>query len=503
MSSAARDVTRRTVLRAASTAAACLAGEAALGPLASASAAAATRDASRLFGELDERIEAGMARYAIPGASVGVLYQGTEYVKGYGVTDVDNPVPVDGDTVFRIASTTKTFTGTAVMRLVEAGRLALDAPVRRYLPGFETAEPAVARRVTVRQLLNHTAGWVGNRDADTSTDDAALARYVAEVAQLPQLTTPGRVFSYNNAALAVAGRLIETVTGMPYERALHGLVLRPLRLEHSGFFAADVAGATVATSHAVDDGRAVTTSTFFEYPRARNPIGGLMSSARDQLRHARFHLGDGRVPGGGRRLLLPASLRGMQSPPGPGGTLLVELDGMGVTWMLRPSAQGVRIVQHGGNTAGQHSGFLMVPDREFALTLLTNSNGGAELVSELFSDDWALRRFAGIGNLPAQPQRLPAEALACYEGTYAQLSATEDGELVTGRLEVTAAAGQLIATVWGTEVARAAFYRPDYVVLLTPDGEVQAHRRADFVRGAGGRVDWLRIDGRLWRHESG
>ncbi|MEU0948321.1 serine hydrolase domain-containing protein [Streptomyces canus] len=81
------------------------------------------------FRALDAKIQAGIRTYAIPGAAVGVLWEGQEYVKGYGVTNVDHPVPVDGDTVFRVGSTTKTFTGTTIMRLVERGDVDLDAPV--------------------------------------------------------------------------------------------------------------------------------------------------------------------------------------------------------------------------------------------------------------------------------------------------------------------------------------------------------------------------------------
>src|SRR5262249_22662503 len=92
------------------------------------------------FRALDAKIQAAMARYGVPGVAVGVLAQGREYIQGYGVTNVDYPVPVDGDTLFRIGSTTKTFTGTTVMRLVEQGTLALDAPVRTYLPHFNTAD---------------------------------------------------------------------------------------------------------------------------------------------------------------------------------------------------------------------------------------------------------------------------------------------------------------------------------------------------------------------------
>src|SRR5262249_24203296 len=170
------------------------------------------------FRALDAKIRAGMARYGIPGVAVGVLAQGIEYVKGYGVTNVDYPVPVDGDTLFRIASTTKTFTGTTVMRLVEQGALDLQATVRTYLPGFQTADPSVAARVTLRQLLNHSAGWLGEYYEDTGPGDDALARYAAGMARLPQLTPLGTVFAYNNAAVALAGHVLEVATGKTYER---------------------------------------------------------------------------------------------------------------------------------------------------------------------------------------------------------------------------------------------------------------------------------------------
>ncbi|MGH3671505.1 MAG: serine hydrolase domain-containing protein, partial [Pseudonocardiaceae bacterium] len=128
---------------------------------------------------LDAKIQAAMAAYAIPGVAVGVLDRGTEYVRGFGVTDVDHPVAVDGDTLFRIGSSTKTFTGTTVMRLLEQGKLDLGAPVQAYLPEFRTADATVASRVTVHQLLNHTAGWLGDYFQDFGAGDEAVTRYVA------------------------------------------------------------------------------------------------------------------------------------------------------------------------------------------------------------------------------------------------------------------------------------------------------------------------------------
>ena len=216
----------------------------------------------------------------------------------------------------------------------------------------------------------------------------------------------------------------------------------------------------------------------------------------------------------------------MRSNPGPGGTLFVELDGMGVTWMLRPSAEGVRIVQHGGDYLGQHAGFIMVPERGFALTVLTNSDGGPALLGDLFVDDWALRRFAGVSNLPAKPQTLSRRELAPYEGIYTgriidpiltpsgteaetriELRGTPDGRLRLRRTDtLDPAVLDDPSAVAGAEDEPAAleqglaFYREDYVRVYDQNGE-PTPQRADFLRGHDGSVEWLRYGGRLYRHQ--
>lgn len=457
------------------------------------------------FDELDAKITAGMKAYGIPGVAVAVWAGGQEYVKGYGVTNVDHPVPVDGDTVFRIGSTTKTFTGTTVMRLVDDGKVALDAPVRTYLPDFAVADPVVSAAVTVRQLLNHTSGWMGDDVQDFGGRDDALARYVASLTRLPQLNPPGTVFAYNNAGLAVAGRIIEVVTGQNYEAAVQSLLLNPLQLSHTHFSSDQLAGLSVAAPHNVVDGKPVVDNEFWAFPRSCNPTGGLISSVRDQLRYARFHLGDG-TGGDGARVLSRQALQTMRSNPGAGGTLQVELTGMGVAWMLRPSAEDKLIVQHGGTWNGQRSGFFMVPERDFAMTLLTNSEGGAQLNVDLFANDWALRRFAGVSNLPATAQHLSADDLAPYQGRYVAELIPETGDLERAIIEFRRGDGQLDGTTGsGDPTAGAsrmglAFYRPDYGLDLGPDGK-PVGTRSNFVRDPVGNIIWFRSHGRLFRRQ--
>jgi CubicO group peptidase (beta-lactamase class C family) len=478
-----------------------------------ASLSASDQTADALFRELDAKIEAAMAKDDIPGVAVGVHYQGHEYVRGYGVTNRDYPLPVDGDTLFRIGSTAKTFTATAVMRLVEQGLVDLDAPVRKYVPDLTLADASVAAQVTTRQLLNHSAGWLGDYYADTGRGADALSRYVAGMAGVPQLTPLGQVYSYNNAAVTLAGYLIEEVTGQSYEAAVHDLLLDPLGLDHSFFNADEFVGYSVAASHTTVDGESVVDAPAWRMPRSLYPTGGLVSSARDQLRWARFHLSDG-ASVSGPPVLSAASLQAMRTPSGPGGTTAFEFDGIGVNWFQRPTAEGVHIYQWGGDWAGQHYGFLFVPERGFALTVSTNADAAAGLRNELaFNGDWALERFAGLHNPPAVPQTLTAAQLAPYVGRYVARSVDELGmsqeTTVVLRAINGGLGGRLVSGDTDSELdpesasttseVQAAFYRDNHLVNLDADGNPTA-TRSDFVPGPNGDIAWYRSGGRLFRH---
>jgi CubicO group peptidase (beta-lactamase class C family) len=450
--------------------------------------------ADEAFEKLDHKIRQGMQDFAIPGVAVGVVHGDKSYIRCYGVTDIRDPRPVNAHTVFRIASNTKTFTGTAAMRLVDSKALSLDALVTDHILGFKP--PPGAGPVSVRQVLNHSAGWLGYDYHETGKDDGALARYVGDIRHLPQLTPVGEVFSYNNAALSVAGRVIETVTGATYENSLHNLVLRPLGMSRTGFTLREVGNTNIATPHVVIKGKAVASPESFYLPRSCNPFGGLLSSVPDMLVYARFHLGDG-LAANGRPLMSKKSLRGMWATHGPGGTLAVELEGVGVSWMIRPTSERVTVIEHGGHLPGFPSGFMLVPDRRFAMVMLTNSEDGQKLLGRLFYDDWALRQFAGVSNLHAVPHRLSPSALAPYEGTYTFGQIGFTGPTVNTSARLTGVDGGL-RMIQGEgpdlKTITLTFYKDDYVLVEN------IGMRANFLRDAKGRVQWLRLGGRLYRH---
>jgi CubicO group peptidase (beta-lactamase class C family) len=454
-----------------------------------------------------------MAQYQIPGVAVGVYYQGQEYLRGYGVTNVDYPQPVDGDTLFRIGSITKTVTATTVMRLVEQGLLDLDAPLRTYLPDFRLADESVAARVTLRHCLNHSAGWLGEYYPDFGRGADAITRYVAGMVEVPQLTPLGQVFAYNNASVVIAGLVIEAVTGQAYEEVVCAQVIDPLGLDHTFFFSDELIGYNIAASHDVQDGVPVVQPSWWRLWRTLNPTGGLITSARDLLRYARFHLSDG-ADIEGSPVLSAASLRAMRTQLGPGGTDSCEIDGVGVNWFQRRTAEGVPVYFWPGSWAGQYSGFTFVPDRGFALTLQTNGPSG--LRDDFVLDDWVLERFVGLHNPPAVPQTLTAAQLAPYEGRYtAQVidpppgasGVTVDISLVLRaadgglRLRPVEDANQELDPDPGSTASETqlAFYRDNYVVLLDAGGNPTAVRE-DFVPDANGQIAWFRFGGNLYRH---
>jgi len=164
--------------------------------------------------------------------------------------------------------------------------------------------------------------------------------------------------------------------------------------------------------------------------------------------------------------------------------------------MRRPTAESVTVVQHGGDLPGFHSGLMLVPDRQFAMTLLTNSEGGRKLIAQLFADDWALRRFAGVSNLPAVPRHLGAGELAAYEGQYTAQQIGFAGPPVDVVMQLSVGDGglQMVEVGAGTPATALTFYKDEYVLV----GDTGLH--ADFLRAATGHVAWLRLGGRLLRH---
>ncbi|WP_396657244.1 serine hydrolase domain-containing protein [Microbacterium sp.] len=366
------------------------------------------------FDELDELIIQSMRDGGIPGAAVAVVHDGVEHIFTHGVMSVDAPAPVTADTLFMIGSTTKTVTATALLSLVAEGRLDLDAPITDALPELRLGDPAALAALTARHLLTHTGGFEGDipdDEADWARD--ALARSVADYAELPQYAAPGASFSYSNAGFRLLGRLIEVLDGTDYDLAARRRVLEPLGMADSFFLPWEVATRPHVAGHEVqEDGSAAVVHTW-GLGRSALPEGGLVSSITDQARYVRFHL-DGTVPGGAAAPVSPQQRREMQERHADGA---VPFDAVGMPWLL-VDQYGTTAVTHGGNIAGiQRSTMTLLPDERLGVTVLANSGAGGALGAAV--DEWCLRTLLGrVPDAARTPGERSAGELALYCGAF-------------------------------------------------------------------------------------
>jgi CubicO group peptidase (beta-lactamase class C family) len=453
----------------------------------------------QLFEQLTSLIPTAMQHLHVPGVAIGLIYGDQQFSAGFGVTNLENPLPVNAETLFQVGSITKTVTATAMMRLVERGLVDLDTPIRTYLPDLRLADSSVAEQVTLRHIFTHTAGWMGDFFDDAGLGDYALDIVVKRMDRLPQVTPLGEIWSYNNAGYYLAGRVIEVVTGKTYEDAARELVLEPLGMSTSFFFAQDAITYRVAAGHDAvypGDERQPAVLRPWWLARVSNNLGGLAAPVSDMMRYARFHMGDGKADGHtGAQLLKPESLSAMQTPTVPAA----NGEFMGVSWFLRDVVDQLRVVRHGGATNGQQATLQMVPARQFAIVMLTNSDRGGELIRPVVKQ--AFESFLGI--VEHEPEPIPASEaqLSQYAGRYE--GAAED-------LQLEMSAGALTLTV----IPKGGFPTPDSppqpappptkLALCGPDrvlalDEPFSGDQAEFLRTADGKLAWLRFGSRVHR----
>lgn len=444
------------------------------------------------FAALAARVKAGMRRLGVPGASLGVWSAGREMTACFGRTSIENPLPVNPDTYFQIGSITKTMTTAALLRLAELGRINMDAPVVSMLPGFSMADPEVTARLTPRHLVTHTGGWVGDYFDDFGNGDDALAKMVASIGELPQVTPLGAFWSYNNAGFNIAGRLVEVLSGKTYEKALAELILEPAGLSRTRFYPDDVLITyRFVSGHEKAAGRTIVSRPW-AIGRAGNCVGGGVCAVGDLLRWARIMMAGGESPEG-KRVLKPESVAEMLEPRIPAGFG----KRMALTWNVRDIG-GIRFCGHGGATNGQQAVLHFAPEKDFAIVLLTNSQSGTVLTDAMLG--WAAKLCFGVESASPEPVARPkASVLEEYVGRY---------DLPISAFDLVARKGGFLVV----DLPRGGFPRPD-----SPPGDQEPPMKArlcsgdrflvlddpkkgavgEFMRDDSGKVAWCRFGGRV------
>ncbi|MHC5079208.1 MAG: serine hydrolase domain-containing protein [Planctomycetota bacterium] len=445
---------------------------------------------------LCEEVAKIMKKDRVPGAALGVVNGAETFTTGFGVTNVDHPIDVTDETFFQVGSISKTFTATAIMKLVEEGKVNLDATARTYVPEFRVKDEEVSVKVTVRQLLTHVGGWEGDYFRRTGSGDDALLLYMEIMKEIDQLAPLGAIWSYNNAGFAVCGRIIELVTGKPFKAALEDLVLEPLGLGHCYLDHADVMIHRFVAGHN-EKKEEVCVASPWPLPKYAWAAGGVMAHIKELLRYARFHMGDG-VTEKGERLLKAETMEMMQTPQ---VVMWGENEAMGLSWFMK-EGEPFRQIWHGGGTTGQVCMLHIVPERDFAVGILTNAGFGRRVLREAVRG--ALKHFLDHEVKDPVPLNAPEKDLTPLTGRYWRPYAEVELGLVGGRL----ICQYIPKGGFPTEDTPAPPTPPPWSMdlcekerLIVLDGEVK-DGLAEIFRKPDGSVGWLRFGGRIFVKQS-
>jgi CubicO group peptidase (beta-lactamase class C family) len=388
------------------------------------------------LGAIQAALEGLAAHHHVPGASLAIL-DGDQVVEAVtGVTNLNTGVEVTPQTLFQIGSNTKLYTTTLVMQLVDRGEVDLDSPVRSYIEDFELADEKAADQITVRHLLTHSSGMQGDYFEDFGRGDDGIAKFVESLKDITQVHPPGDRFSYCNTGFTLAGHVVERVTGKPYHEALKEQILGPLRLQSTTVLLEEMIGFRYAAGHAGGEVGKPGVVPEIMMGRSSAPAGSVTSAtATDVLGFVRMHLENGEGPGRSR-VLSEKSVRAMQTPqypmPGSGS----DHAHIGLGWIMN-EWDGQRVIGHGGGTIGQLSFLQVLPDRDFAVCLLTNSTTGGLLWRDL--GGYLFEELAGvtIPRPPQPPAKAPKLDLAVYTGKFERMSQQYELDVVKGELIMT------------------------------------------------------------------
>lgn len=427
-------------------------------------------DAARIA-QLTDLIEIARRELDIPGVALGLIDNGeVVFAGGFGVRELGGRAPVDADTVFNVASNGKAFTTLMLAKLVEADKLAWDAPVAARWPAFKLGDENTTQAVKVRQLVCACTGmprqdyeWLFEGDGAY-----ASASSIMELLSAAQPTSEvGETFQYSNLMAAAAGYLGGHVfdpkreNGAAYDRAMQKLVFDPLAMTSTTAVRETRLPKNYAAGHApdVDGVMRVAGQGLNLASISTRPSGNHWSNVNDMLRYVRLELDKGRLANG-RRFIDEETLLARREPQVATG--LNEYYGMG----LKIDRQwGVTVIHHGGSASGYRTDMMWLPDQGVGAVILTNSDTGSLLRS-------AFRRrlqevlFDGAPKAVADIQQFAPRQRASIAETRAGLTVPADAEAVLalaslyrsdslGALEVVNIDGAIYFDFsgWRTEVA--------------------------------------------------
>jgi CubicO group peptidase (beta-lactamase class C family) len=359
----------------------------------------ATAQQSTNLQAIDAYLESKRQQFQIPGLAIAIV-QGDQiiHVKGLGTADAEKR-SVTPETPFILGSVSKSFTALAILQLVDAGKMDLDAPVQQYLPWFRVAERQASSQITIRHLLNQVSGissWTGVAQLnDIDASEEAIEKHVRNLKSARLSQPVGKKFQYSNSNYTILGMVVQTVAGMPYEQYVQQHIFTPLEMEHSYTSQVEAQKAIPALSVGNRFWFGYPVWTEVPYNRGDLPAGYLISSVENLAHYLIAQMNDGRykdvtLVSGGKisELHQPAVDTG-------GG----QSYGMG--WFTR-NINSIPIVYHAGAVANYSTNMTLIPDKKLGFALLTNVYPGVtkESIPQLYKGIINLL----VGRPPVEPR---------------------------------------------------------------------------------------------------
>lgn len=355
-------------------------------------------------------------KHCVCGVSLAILKDGVVHAAASGWANAPERIEATPDTLFQIGSISKTFTVTLAMQLVDDGLLKLDAPVRRYLPDFVTADQESAK-LTVRDLIIHTSGMDGDYlPPDTETGGTAEG-YVRGMSTLGQLHSPGEYMTYCNSGYVVLQRIIEVLRKSSWNQLVLDRICKPLGITRVITQPTEALRFRMAMGHGAPTKGRWPLAGLAYLPMSMAGAGSVLSmTASDLLLYARAHMRGPHRKAGKASILSQSSFRAMQTPQVsmPPYSRGIYTD-MGLSWFLRPDKRAPAFNHDGGTS--QFAFLHALPKQDIAFALFINSPNAtlsAELRQAIFSE------IAGLPPevKPVLPSSTPFDARR-YLGTYA------------------------------------------------------------------------------------
>lgn len=338
------------------------------------------------WSELIDRWESARASLGLPGLAVVVVKDGrVELMATFGSADPEGTRPVTVDTAFYIASATKPFVAAALCLYADEGRVDLDAPVKRYLPRFELADPAAAESITVRDLLCHRPGL-------NAFPVVFLDAYSGEITEdryfrFLKDATPRGETDYSNVHFTLAGRVLEAVAGKPWRDVLAERIFRPADMRTATGYADEMYARDDVAIPSIYSPDGVVAAPVRKTDRTMHAAGGLGTSIRDLSRWLLLFLGGGEIDG--ERLLSEEMhadmLRQHSAHPEPRGEVRRE-EGFGLGWWYG-TYRGRPYRHHGGGYVGAAAHVSFLPEHGVGVAIVANHGPAGNALGQVISID--------------------------------------------------------------------------------------------------------------------